>query len=81
MRGDSSGFEKIGQNMAKTITDALGQFLAEQLNGELTTSTAYDSTGYEWRKITIVYDKKKREYGEPVKKVSQSRVGKDLDLI
>ena len=57
------------------------QFLAEQLNGELTTSTAYDSTGYEWRKITIVYDKKKREYGEPVKKVSQSRVGKDLDLI
>tara|TARA_Y100000004_G_scaffold4696_1_gene5627 strand:+ start:1218 stop:5357 length:4140 start_codon:yes stop_codon:yes gene_type:complete len=30
MRGDSSGFEKIGQNMAKTITDALGQFLAEQ---------------------------------------------------
>ena len=37
------------------------QFLAEQLNGELTTSTAYDSTGYEWRKITIVYDKKKRK--------------------
>ena len=57
------------------------QFLAEQLNGELTNTTAYDSTGYEWRKITIVYDKKKREYGEPVKKVSQSRVGKDLDLI
>ena len=57
------------------------QFLAEQLNGELTNTTAYDSTGYEWRKITIVYDKKKREYGEPVKKVSQSRVGKDLDLL
>ena len=57
------------------------QFLAEELNGELTNTTAYDSTGYEWRKITIVYDKKKREYGEPVKKVSQSRVGKDLDLI
>ena len=37
------------------------QFLAEQLNGELTTSTAYDSTGYEWKKITIVYDKKKRK--------------------
>ena len=37
------------------------QFLAEQLNGELTTSTAYDSTGYEWRKITIVYDKQKRK--------------------
>jgi len=37
------------------------RFLAEQLNGELTTSTAYDSTGYEWRKITIVYDKKKRK--------------------
>ena len=30
MRGDSSGFEKIGQNMAKSITDAIGQFLAEQ---------------------------------------------------
>ena len=30
MRGDSSGFKKIGENMAKTITDALGQFLAEQ---------------------------------------------------
>ena len=57
------------------------QFLAEQLNGELTNTTAYDSTGYDWRKITIVYDKKKREYGEPVKKVSQSRVGKDLDLL
>ena len=57
------------------------QFLAEQLNGELTNTTAYDSTGYEWRKITIVYDKKKREYGEPVEKVSQSRVGKDLDLL
>ena len=37
------------------------QFLAEQLKGELTTSTAYDSTGYEWKKITIVYDKKKRK--------------------
>ena len=37
------------------------QFLAEQLNGELTTSTAYDSTGYEWKKITIVYDKQKRK--------------------
>ena len=37
------------------------QFLAEQLNGELTTSTAYDSTGNEWKKITIVYDKKKRK--------------------
>ena len=36
-------------------------FLAEQLKGELTTSTAYDSTGYEWKKITIVYDKKKRK--------------------
>ena len=63
----------------KIINDL--QFLAEQLNGEITNTTAYDSTGYEWRKITIVYDKKKREYGEPVKKVSQSRVGKDLDLI
>ena len=36
-------------------------FLAEQLKGELTTSTGYDSMGYGWRKITIVYDKKKRE--------------------
>ena len=43
----------------KIITEL--QFLAEQLNGELTTSTAYDSTGYEWRKITIVYDKQKRK--------------------
>ena len=57
------------------------QFLAEQLNGELTNTTAYDSTGYEWRKITIVYDKKKREYGEPVDKPAHSRVGKDLDLL
>ena len=30
MRGDSSGFKKIGENMAKGITDALGQMLAEQ---------------------------------------------------
>jgi len=37
------------------------QFLAEQLNGELTNTTAYDSKGYEWKKITIVYDKTKRE--------------------
>ena len=30
MRGDSSGFAKIGENMAKTVTDALGQMLSEQ---------------------------------------------------
>ena len=30
MRGDSSGFEKIGTNFTKTMTDAIGQFLSEQ---------------------------------------------------
>ena len=37
------------------------QFLAEQLNGELTISTAQDSKGYEWMKINLVYDKQKRK--------------------
>jgi len=30
MRGDSTGFEKIGTNFTKTMTDAIGQFLSEQ---------------------------------------------------
>ena len=30
LRGDSSLFEKIGENMVKTITDAIGQKLSEQ---------------------------------------------------
>ena len=35
------------------------RFLTEQLKGsEFTTSSCSDSTGNEWRKITIVYDRK-----------------------
>ena len=30
MRGDSSGFAKIGENMIKSITDGIGNFLSEQ---------------------------------------------------
>ena len=37
------------------------QFLSEQLKGEFSSSTCYDSQGYDWRKITIVYDKQKRK--------------------
>jgi len=36
------------------------RFLTEQLKGsEFTTSSCSDSTGNEWRKITIVYDRVK----------------------
>ena len=30
LRGDSSGFAKIGENMVKTMTDGIGQMLSEQ---------------------------------------------------
>ena len=30
LRGDSSGFAKIGENMVKTLTDGIGQMLSEQ---------------------------------------------------
>tara|TARA_B100000287_G_scaffold393099_1_gene406040 strand:- start:6 stop:188 length:183 start_codon:yes stop_codon:yes gene_type:complete len=36
-------------------------FLAEQLHGEFTISNCTNSMGYDWSKITIVYDKTKRE--------------------
>jgi hypothetical protein len=35
LRGDSSGFEKIGENFAKTLTDAIGQGLSRQLMEDL----------------------------------------------
>ena len=36
-------------------------FLAEQLHGEFIISNCTNSMGYDWSKITIVYDKTKRE--------------------
>jgi len=35
LRGDSSGFKKIGENFAKTLTDAIGQGLSKQLMDDL----------------------------------------------
>ena len=35
LRGDSSGFKKIGENFSKTLTDAIGQGLSKQLMDDL----------------------------------------------
>lgn len=38
MRGDSSGFSKIGENMTKTITDGIGKKLSEEFLADVTPS-------------------------------------------